>query len=222
MLLVLLLLLLLMLLLLFFCVVHATVLSLLVGWLVGWLLFLLLLLLLMCEIVFVDLAQRALCTGAGAIPGTCTGHGCRRGQSRNESAGHRDKPRGHGRVGGPTPHGWRVLKGRWHWRGRRRGGGGTGAGAGSSAGASDGVTAGTAGAGPGGECGSVDDSRVGEACVHASTRSGLGWLRLARKVHPQPPQPRRLLRVAPQHGPSVGIRGSAQEGGKRTGGRCRD
>jgi len=71
-------------------------------------LLLLLLLLLMCEIVFIDLAQRALCTGAGAIPGTCTGHGCKRGQSRNESAGHRDKPRGHGRVGGPTPHGWRM------------------------------------------------------------------------------------------------------------------
>ena len=176
----------------------------------------------MCEILVVELAQRARGTGAGAIPGTCTGHGCRRGQSRNESAGHRDKPRGHGRVGGPTPHGKRVLKKHRHWRGHRRGGGGTGAGAGSSAGTSDGVAAGTAGAAPGGECGSVDDSRVGEACVHASTRSGSGLLRLARKVHPQPPQPRRLPRVAPQHGPSVGIRGSAKEGGKRTGGRRRD
>ena len=76
------------------------------GWLVGWLLFMLLLLLLMCEIVFVDLAQRARGTCAGTIPGTCTGHGRRRGQCRNESAGHRDKPRGHGRVGGPTPQGW--------------------------------------------------------------------------------------------------------------------
>ena len=59
----------------------------------------------------VDLAQRARGTGAGAIPGKCTGHGCRRGQSRNESEGHGDKPRGHGRVGGPTPHGrlvWEV------------------------------------------------------------------------------------------------------------------
>ena len=99
------------LLLLFFCcVVHATDLSLLVGWLVGWLLFLLLLLL-MCEVLVVELAQRARGTGAGAIPGTCTGHACRRGQSRNESEGHGDKPRGHGRVGGPTPHGrlvWEV------------------------------------------------------------------------------------------------------------------
>ena len=69
----------------------------------------LLLLLLMCEIVVVDLAQRARGTGAGAIPGTCTGHGCRRGQSRDESAGHGDKPRGHGRVGGPTPHGVFLL-----------------------------------------------------------------------------------------------------------------
>ena len=111
------------------------------GWLVGWLLFLLLLLL-MCEILVVELAQRARGTGAGAIPGTCTGHGCRRGQSRDESAGHRGKPLGHGRVGGPTPHGKRVLKKHRHWRGHRRGGGGTGAGAGSSAGTSDGVAAG--------------------------------------------------------------------------------
>ena len=82
------------------------------------------------------------------------------------------------------------------------------------------LLAGTAGAAPGGECGSVDDSRVGEACVHASTRSGTGLLRLAWTVHHQPPQPRRLPRMAPQH--EVGIRGSAKEGGKRTGGRCRD
>ena len=77
MLLVLLLLLLLMLLLLFFALYMPPSCR---CWLVGWLLFLLLLLLLlMCEIVFVDLAQRARGTGAGAIPGTCTAHGCRRG-----------------------------------------------------------------------------------------------------------------------------------------------
>ena len=73
-------------------------------------------------------------------------HGCRRGQSKQERGG---KRRGHGLLGGPTPHGWRALNGRGHWPGRRLGGGGAGGassrgGAGASgAGASGGTGAGT-------------------------------------------------------------------------------
>ena len=73
-------------------------------------------------------------------------HGCRPGQSKQERGGNR---RGHGLLGGPTPHGWRALNGRGHWPGRRLGGGGAGGassrgGAGASgAGASGGTGAGT-------------------------------------------------------------------------------